>query len=361
MKKHNLIILLIGIILSNPIIAQYPNVRFEKYEHHFGDLMESKGTATFEFIYHNIGNIPVVITEVNTTCGCTKPEYKTDSVYPGKTGVIIAKYDVKDRSGEFDKSLLVTFNNDKVGQKILKIKGNVISDLKPSKYRYDIQMGINSFNNINITFPEIKNNDEAISLLMSNDGFSPVKIIKFDQLPDYMTVEASKMELNPGDTTIITFKMHADKITEMWGEYSNRVNIITTDPLMPLKIISTSFVKKPDFSQLSKQERKNAPKLSFSEEKIDFGKMQKGAKQSKEITLTNNGKTELIIYKIHAPCYCLSAVPEKMNIAPGEIIKIKLTMDTIGRQPGDFSRGVTFYTNDPENSEFIVYGVSVIQ
>jgi hypothetical protein len=361
MKKQYLIILLLGLFLINPIFAQYPNIRFEKYEHDFGELMESKGTATFEFIYHNIGNIPVVITDVSTTCGCTKPEYKTDTVHPGNSGVILAKYDVNGRVGEFEKSLNITFNNDRIGQKYLKIKGNVINDIRPNIYKYNIQMGMISLNNSNIIFPEIKKKNESVSILMSNDGNSIIRLLKFDQLPGYMTIEATKMELKPKDTSIITFTIHAAKIADMWGEYSNRINIMTSDPLMPLKIILTSFVKKPDFSHLSKQEIKNAPMLSFSEERIDFGPMQKGAKQSKEITLTNNGKSELIIYKIHAPCYCLSAVSEKMNIAPGETIKIKLTMDTIGRQPGDFSRGVTFYTNDPENSEFIVYGVSAIQ
>jgi hypothetical protein len=83
----------------------------------------SDGLRTFNFI--NIGEAPLVINRVKTSCGCTVPSYSKAPILPGASGEINIKYDTK-RIGTFTKTITV-MSNAKGGNKILKIKGEVVA------------------------------------------------------------------------------------------------------------------------------------------------------------------------------------------------------------------------------------------
>jgi hypothetical protein len=77
------------------------------------------------FTFTNTGDAPLLITKVKTTCGCTVPSYSKAPILPGETGELNIKYDTK-RLGAFTKTVTVT-SNAEGGNKILKIKGNIIA------------------------------------------------------------------------------------------------------------------------------------------------------------------------------------------------------------------------------------------
>ena len=83
----------------------------------------SEGKRIFSFT--NTGDAPLVITKIKTSCGCTVPSYSKDPILPGEQGELEIKYDTK-RLGAFTKTITVTSNADG-GNKILKIKGNIIA------------------------------------------------------------------------------------------------------------------------------------------------------------------------------------------------------------------------------------------
>jgi hypothetical protein len=82
------------------------------------------GIRTFEFT--NIGNAPLIITNVLSTCGCTVPTYSTEPILPGKSGKIDIKYNLA--PGPIRKTITVESNavNYDSGRIPLKIKGEVI-------------------------------------------------------------------------------------------------------------------------------------------------------------------------------------------------------------------------------------------
>jgi hypothetical protein len=103
-----------------------PDITFEKEVHDFGTITE--GTqATFEFKFTNSGiKDPLIITNVQASCGCTTPSYTKEPVDKKKSGVIKAVYNSSGRPGAFTKTITVTSNargNNSV--KILTIKGVV--------------------------------------------------------------------------------------------------------------------------------------------------------------------------------------------------------------------------------------------
>ena len=82
------------------------------------------GQRTFEF--KNTGNQPLMITNVQSTCGCTVPSFPKEPIMPGKMGKIDVKYNMA--PGPIRKTITVESNasNYDGGKVPLKIKGEVI-------------------------------------------------------------------------------------------------------------------------------------------------------------------------------------------------------------------------------------------
>lgn len=77
----------------------------------------------FIFEFRNTGKTPLIISNVQTSCGCTTAEKPTEPVLPGKKSKISVKYDTK-RVGDLNKTITVTTN---VGEPIvLTIKGKIL-------------------------------------------------------------------------------------------------------------------------------------------------------------------------------------------------------------------------------------------
>lgn len=90
----------------------------------YGTITQNdNGIRTFKFT--NRGRAPIVISKVNTTCGCTIPTYPKQAILPGESGTIEIKY-ATNRVGTFSKTITVISNADE-HQKKLRIKGNVIA------------------------------------------------------------------------------------------------------------------------------------------------------------------------------------------------------------------------------------------
>jgi hypothetical protein len=75
------------------------------------------------FVFTNIGDAPLIIQNVQSSCGCTIPEKPEKPIMPGKKGEIKVSYDTK-RVGGFSKQITIT-SNAKITRKVLKIKGLV--------------------------------------------------------------------------------------------------------------------------------------------------------------------------------------------------------------------------------------------
>lgn len=79
---------------------------------------------TFTFEFKNTSKTPLIISNVQTSCGCTTANKPTEPVQPGKSSEISVKYDTK-RVGPFTKTITVTTN---IGEPVvLTIKGNVLA------------------------------------------------------------------------------------------------------------------------------------------------------------------------------------------------------------------------------------------
>lgn len=123
MMKKTVLMLFVG-LLSMGIYAQEATakIQFKSETIDYGEIEKgSNGVRVFEFT--NIGNAPLVISDVKSSCGCTIPKKPEAPIQPGKTGQIEVKYDTE-RVGPIRKAITVISNAD-TPTKVLKIKGTV--------------------------------------------------------------------------------------------------------------------------------------------------------------------------------------------------------------------------------------------
>jgi hypothetical protein len=98
-------------------------LKFKQEKHDFGTITEGT-VATYSFEFTNTGKTPVVISNVQPSCGCTTPEWTREPVMPGKTGKVTASYNSAGRPGNFNKTVTV-MNNGQMSQIVLSIQGSV--------------------------------------------------------------------------------------------------------------------------------------------------------------------------------------------------------------------------------------------
>lgn len=97
---------------------------FNEKTHDFGTIKEANGPVTHTFEFTNTGGEPLVIINVNASCGCTRPEYPKQPIMPGKKGKVKVTFNPAGRPGEFSKEVKIRTNGDK--RPILRITGTVI-------------------------------------------------------------------------------------------------------------------------------------------------------------------------------------------------------------------------------------------
>jgi hypothetical protein len=97
---------------------------FEEVLHDYGEI-EKDSDGSWSFVFKNLGEKPIVINRVRSTCGCAVPEWPREPIEPGAAGEITVIYNTK-TTGTFLKSIIVysTAANSPVK---LQIKGRVVA------------------------------------------------------------------------------------------------------------------------------------------------------------------------------------------------------------------------------------------
>ncbi len=130
MMKNLLIVLFVSAFsLSTLAQEKIAKIEFKKTTIDYGTIEKgADGVRTFEFT--NTGNAPLIISKVNSSCGCTVPKKPNGPIMPGQTGEIQVKYDTK-RVSPIRKTVTV-LSNAETPTVALKIKGLVVDSSKKS-------------------------------------------------------------------------------------------------------------------------------------------------------------------------------------------------------------------------------------
>jgi hypothetical protein len=127
MKKTLLILVLF--VLNTTVFAQVgPKIEFQAKDNSidYGTITKETDNGIRTFYFKNTGDAPLLISNVQSTCGCTVPSFPKTPILPGQTSQIDIKYNMS--LGHIRKTITVESNavNYESGRIPLKIKGEVI-------------------------------------------------------------------------------------------------------------------------------------------------------------------------------------------------------------------------------------------
>lgn len=168
------------------------DVRYIKAE----KLNESDAPETFSFGFVNIGDEPLRITRLVTTCSCASATSSAQIVQPGHSAEINVCYNPKGHPGRFERRVFVYTNDNEAPSAVLRLAVEVESGAGLSG-KWPVQMG-----KIRLLSKEVYMTKSEVcvrKVRFVNVSSSPVKVeCEKMFLPDCIVFETSPQMVPPG-------------------------------------------------------------------------------------------------------------------------------------------------------------------
>lgn len=321
-------------------------IAFEKVQHNFGNFKEELGVQTVSFNFKNEGAIPLILNNVQASCGCTTPEWTRQPVAPGAKGIIKVSYDPKNRPGVFNKTIRVSSNAENADV-VLTILGDVTQRARTVEEDFPNQIGPLRARTNHVAFVQIKENQvRTDSTEIINTSDKPVQL-GFKTPPSHLSAVIRPSKLAPKQKGYIVVTFDASKI-KAYGFVMHRLylNVDGQDDYKNSIAVSTTLEE--DFSKLTPADLATAPAVKYDAESFDFGDIKPGSKVEHTFNLKNTGKKDLIIRDVKTSCGCTAVSPSKKIISAGESVPLKVAFDSTGKSARQ-NKTITVITNDPKN------------
>lgn len=333
-------------------------VSFEHTKFDFGPINENVKFATHRFNYTNVGDAPLIINNVQTSCGCTTPEWTHDTLMPGESGFVNARYETTNRIGKFQKSVTVYTNSTENAIIFLDISGDVYRegvDLE-SNTQFQYNYGKITFSKPSISFsPLLDNAVDTQTIVITNETPQTVDFYALDPkiLPSYLQVLSWPTTLEPDEHFKIKVQIDSRKIN-YYGFGTYEIPINSGSPAMPFGSILVTFTRKQYFPKLSASQLAKTPRLTLDKKEHNFGAIEAtGDLITTEFKFTNSGKQVLKIFNLDPSCGCITVKAPKMQLQPGESMQVRVIFDTVTKK-GYANYSIGIVCNDPTNPEFSI-------
>ncbi len=189
------------------------------------------------------------------------------------------------------------------------------------------------------------------NFVVYNVGDAPLKIIRLRSSCGCTVAHPSEKEIDPGEKLIITVKFNSGHYL---GRQRKYVYLTTNDKTQPeFRFLLTGFVKEPESKKKSNPEKVGGAKLTFEQNRYNFGNVEKGKTVSVEIKFRNTGKANLVIEKVQTSCGCVIAATNRTILKPDEEGKLRIDLNARDLT-GKIVRKVTIFSNDLMNSRQVI-------
>lgn len=348
---NRLFTMVIALVICVMASAQKPVIAFTTDVHDFGEIQESNGPVTYEFKYTNNGKTPLVIHNVQASCGCTTPEWTRTPVQPNANGVIKVTFNPQNRPGSFNKTITIQ-SNAQTPVKTLRITGNVLQRPKTKEEEYPVVMEGLRLSDSHLAFTKLAPNEtKTTELKVWNSGTTDLTP-KFLNVPQHIKIASEPATIKAGEMGIIIANYDA-ALKNDWGFVSDQVYVIFDDKKKYSNRLTITATIAEDFTKLTDEQLAQAPVISFDDKNFDFGTIGQGTKVEHDYVVTNMGTENLIIRKVKASCGCTAVSPAKTVLGKGESTTIHATFDSRGKS-GRQQKTITVISNDPKQSNMLL-------
>ena len=369
------------LLYSHPAMAQGSNagnvfggvVKLDKTVHDFGDILLSDGPVTATFTVTNVGDKPMVIYNVVSSCGCTGVEWTRQPIKPGQKGTIKATYTNDEGAYPFDKNITVYFSEPKQPV-ILRLRGESHSKKLSLAELYPVRFGDLGFKSAEIKGGNMSQDQQRSGeVMVANLGKRPLDVT-FSGVSQGLSLKLSQNPIPVGGTAKLTYTVTADR--NHWGKnyyYATPMvsgkswKAVVSQPKDPVKVaagteavvaepnpelgagksrIGIYTITKENFSSWTKEQRDAASCPIAEESTFSFGQVKAGSKVKASFAISNKGKSPFKVYKIDSEISAAKASPFP-DLAPGAKGTLDVGFDTTGLPKGECLVILTLTTNSP--------------
>lgn len=321
-------------------------ISFESTLHDFGDILLSDGPVSCTFNFKNVGDKPLVVHQVVSSCGCTSLEWTREPVLPGGSGRIDVTFSNDQGPYPFEKSLTVYVSgmNRPV---VLKIRGQAFEKRKPVEETYSLHLGVlglrqNSFSIGYIDKGTAKEDRTTIANLSSR-----AVLVEPAELPEGFFVSISPNPIPARSSAQLVFGADTRNMrADAWGKQTFEVKFRADGKLQPGKMVVKGVIK-DNFSSLSEEQIKQAGTPAVEKSYWEFAAVQAGSRVDASFRIVNRGARPLTIHKVDATSSAASvATRTPISIAPGKSATVKVRLDTSSLE-GEVVEILTLVTDSP--------------
>ena len=361
MKKKLWISLAMALVTSSFLCfgqQKTPTVMFETESHDFGKIKEADGPAVFNFIFRNTGGSPLILTNVQASCGCTTPSWSKEPIMPGAKGTITVSYNPQNKPGSFSKDITVT-SNAEPAKLIIKISGEVIQRQIPIEETYPTNFDGFRLKTNQITFQSISPDKKQSSAVEVYNNTDKPMNIKFSEVPSYISIKISSNIIEAKGKGLIDLTYDAS-VKNDWGPVFDRIAVIVNDKDNANNRLSITANIQDNFNALTPEQILNAAKIDVDNANFNFGVIKPGDKAAHDFVIKNTGKSDLLIHKVQPSCGCTIATLKSNVLKPGESTTVSISFDSKGKD-GAIEKYISIFSNDPTKPSLALYIKGTIQ
>jgi len=327
--------------------AQQPVITFEKTTHDFGQINEVDGKVSTVFSFKNEGMVPLVLSEVRASCGCTTPKWTREPVEPGQTGNITVTYNPNGRPGRFQKTITVTSNAVSSPARIY-IKGEVIPKTAKPVDNYPVKMGKLGLKANTVDFGAVKMGTRMERTVEFSNQTKDTLRLTCRVAEPYIYASASldkqEVAILPGTKGEIHFVLFEN--CPVYGPVETTVYVVINgeENLSDEFAVRLKADVQEDFSSLNEQQLADAPIADVNSD-LSLGTFVAGKRGKSSFHVANVGTDMLLVRRIVCGDPNITVTPVQ-RIKSGQKGTFKVIVNA--QEAGAYTSEITLITNDPK-------------
>jgi len=311
-------------IMSDNVKKNAPKINFNETKWDFGKITQGE-KVSHDFEFTNTGNADLMITSIQTSCGCTAVIPSSQNLKPSDKAVLKVNFDSSGRKDEQIKHIYVESNDPQEPRITLEIKSFI--EVPPG--------------------PRIKFETETWDFGLVDQGFAPKKsfTIKNEGIKELLLSEirgsygcnATTKSDTIAPNTETTMEIAIDPLTTA-GIVERFITFATNDTTQPrITIRILGYVKGTPPAN-----------MIIVPSTWDFGVVDKNKFEAKEMifSIRNIGGQDLNIERINVPYGFETDLDKPVSIKPNKEFNFKIKV-TKPDTPGTVKQYAFIYTNDP--------------
>lgn len=350
MKLKNIIILALFVLLAPLSKAQdvkKTSLRFASDTINLGTIAEDGGVVTSYIDAINIGETPIYICDIITTCGCTKADYPREAIAQNENARVAISFDPMNRPGRFERKVMIVAS-DSNEHITLNITGYVQARERTIDEIYPFNMGEGL---------RLHTTSRALGYL--EHGKAIEEYIEFINTSDrtiYLELESilssGVMSLScpksvaPNETGEIAVRYALAEDSSLYGTMADN-NYLIINGKRSQYMVTTEAVAVDNFDSVDDI---SAPRADISKNIIKFGEVKCAKSQyADRLTINNSGGSRLEVRRVEVSSEALCCEVLGDGAEPEESVEVVVRLDSSKIVDPDeiFTARIRIITNDP--------------